>query len=87
MGEEAATSRRRLSLKVQVCLVSFSFSILRSTSEALKEWKVWVAIVECVLDGWIGCCRKEEGSADIWRSGYLEWMKVNYRQRLLCLDL
>jgi hypothetical protein len=68
-------------------LVSFSFSILRSSSEALKEWKVWVAIVERVLDGWIGCRWKGEGSAEMWRSRYSEWMKVNYRQRLLCLDL
>jgi hypothetical protein len=50
-------------LNVLVCFVSLSFSILRSSSEALKEWKVWVAIVECVLDGWRGSQRTEIGSA------------------------
>lgn len=59
-----AAPRRRLSLNVQACFASFRFSILRESSEALKEASVCGAILmRCWGDWfeqWVGVV-KEKG--------------------------
>ena len=44
VGEKMAEERSRLSLKVQVILVSLRFAIVRASSKRLKEVRDWGAI-------------------------------------------
>jgi len=50
--EEEVALRRRLSLNVRVCFVSLSFSMFRSSSDSLKEVKVWV-VDDILKTGWL----------------------------------